>query len=276
MRRKSFYSVQCRLTKGARACYNYFMNEGEEQKGKKSAKPLHSGHRQRMMERFETGAEFFQDHELLEVLLYNAIPRSNTNPIAHALISSFGSLAGVFSASVRELMLVRGVGKRTAEYIKCIGLCFERVKPAPTSLPLYFSPKDFREYLEGAYRDKQKEELEIFCLDKLGRIFFRKSFSSGESNEVTAEPTEISELLLVKKPHTVVVAHNHPFGDARPSSQDDVFTRQLLLMCRLHNVRLGDHIILGRSDTYSYRAAGKLDQMRNSVKQLEGDRGSDL
>ena len=268
-------SLQCRLTKGARACYNYFMNEGEEQKVK-SAKPIHSGHRRRMMERFETGGEHFQDHELLEVLLYNAIPRSNTNPIAHALISSFGSLAGVFSASVRELMLVRGVGKKTAEYIKCIGLCFERVNPAPKSHPLYFSPKEFGIFLEEEYKGKQKEQLEIFCLDKLGRIFFRKSFSSAESNEVKAEPTEISELLLVKKPHTVVAAHNHPFGVARPSSQDDIFTKQLLFMCHMHNVRLGDHIIMGQSGMYSYRASGKLDRMRNSVQQLEGDQGSDL
>ena len=229
-----------------------------------------------MMERLETGAEHFQDHELLEVLLYNAIPRSNTNPLAHALISSFGSLAGVFGASIRELMLVRGVGKRTAEYIKCIGLCFERVHPAPKSHPLYFSPKEFGSYLEGEYRGKSKEVLELFCLDKLGRIIFRKSFLSGESNEVKAEPTEISELLLVQKPHTLVASHNHPFGSSRPSSQDDTFTKQLLLMCHLHNVRLGDHIIVGCDGTYSYRASGKLDRMRNSVQQLEGDRGSDL
>ena len=252
------------------------MNGDEEQKGKKSAKPIHSGHRQRMMERFETGAEHFQDHELLEVLLYNAIPRSNTNPIAHALISSFGSLAGVFGASVRELMLVRGVGKKTAEYIKCIGLCFERVKPAPKSHPLYFSPKEFSNYLEGEYKGKQKEELVLFCLDKIGRIFFRKSFSSGESSEVKAEPTEISELLLVQKPHTLVAAHNHPRGVARPSSQDDIFTRQLLIMCRMHNVRLGDHIIVGSDGAYSYRSSGKLDQIRNIMQQMEDDRGSDL
>ena len=264
------------MTKGARACYNYFMNVGEEQKDKKSAKPVHSGHRQRMLERFETGAEHFQDHELLEVLLYNAIPRANTNPIAHALISSFGSLAGVFQASIRELMLVRGVGKKTAEYIKCIGLCFERVNPAAKSHPLYFSPKEFGSFLEKEYKGKQKEELELFCLDKLGRIFFRKSFSSGASNEVKAEPTEISELLLVKKPHTLVAAHNHPFGNAQPSSQDDFFTKQLLMMCFMHNVRLGDHIITGINGTYSYRTAGKLDQMRNSVQPLQGDRGSDL
>ena len=228
-----------------------------------------------MMKRFETGAEHFQDHELLEVLLYNAIPRANTNPIAHALIESFGSLAGVFRASVSELMLVRGVGKRTAEYIKCVGLVFERVNPAPNALPAYFNPKEFGDFVAEAYRGKHKEELEIFCLNKLGRINFRKKFSSGDSTEVTAEPTEISELLLVQKPHTVVVAHNHPFATRNPSVQDDLFTKQLCLMCRLHNVNLGDHLILGCDGVYSYRASGKLDKIKNSVKTLEFDQGSD-
>ena len=226
-----------------------------------------------MLERFEVGAEHFQDHELLEVLLYNAIPRSNTNPIAHALIAAFGSLSGVFRASIRELMLVRGVGKRTAEYIKCIGLCFERVNPTAKEQARYFNPKDFGDYLEKEYLGKRTEELELFCLNKLGRIFFRKSFSTGESNAVKAEPSEISELLLIKKPHTVVAAHNHPYGSRNPSSQDDIFTKQLCLMCRLHNVKLGDHLILGRDGVYSYRASGKLDKIQSSVEEIENDRG---
>ena len=239
-------------------------------------KPLHAGHRQRMLERFEADAEHFQDHELLEVLLFNAIPRSNTNPIAHALIDSFGSLAGVFSASLRELMLVRGVGKRTADYIKCIGLCYERVKPARQEFPIYFNPKEFGEYLEEEYKNRPTEELELFCLDKSGRIFFRKKFSSGNGNEVKAEPTEISELLLIKKPQTVVAAHNHPYAGRNPSPQDDVFTKQLCLLCRLHNVRLGDHLILGRDGVYSYRTSGKLDLIKNSVQEMDGDRGIGL
>ena len=253
------------------------MNAGEEKTDRKTPqKPLHSGHRQRMMERFEADAEHFQDHELLELLLYNAIPRSNTNPIAHALIESFGSLAEVFHASIKELMLVRGVGKRTAEYIKCIGMVYERVNPLHKSRALYFSPREFSTYLEEEYGGKTKEELEIFCLDKLGRISFRKKFSSGDSLEVKAEPAEISELLLVQKPHTVVAAHNHPFASRNPSVQDDLFTKQLCLMCRLHNVRLGDHVIVGRDGIYSYRETGKLDKINRSVQKMESDPGSDV
>lgn len=249
------------------------MNEGEENK---SQTGLHSGHRQRMMERFETGAEHFQDHEILEVLLFNAIPRSNTNPLAHALINAFGSLAGVFRASVKELMLVNGVGKRTAEYIRCIALCYERISPAPQNQPLYFSPKKFNDFLEEEYRGKTKEVLEIFCLNKLGRLLFRKEFSVGKSDEVQAEPMAISELLTVQKPFTVVAAHNHPNGVRNPSEQDDIFTKQLYILCAMNNVRLGDHIIVGRDGIYSYHAVGKLDKIKKSCKDIQFNEGSTL
>ncbi len=227
-----------------------------------------------MMERFAADAEHFQDHEILEVLLYNAIPRSNTNPIAHALINSFGSLAEVFRASVKELMLVNGVGKRTAEYIRCIGLCYQRINPAPRNHPRYFNPKEFCDFLEQEYRGKTAEVLEIFCLDKFGHIFFRKEFSSGKRDGVQTATTEITELLIVKKPFTVVAAHNHPHGTRNPSAQDDLFTKQLCLLCLMHNVRLGDHIIAGCDGAYSYHAVGKLEKIIKICKEIQFGGGS--
>ena len=229
-----------------------------------------------MLERFEADAEHFQDHEILEVMLYNAIPRSDTNPVAHALINSFGSLADVFRASIKELMLVNGVGKRTAEYIRCIGLCYERIKPEPKNHPLYFNPKAFCDYLEEDYRGKSAEVLEIFCLNKHGRIFFRKEFTTGKRDEAQASPTEISELLLVRKPFTVIAAHNHPNSTRNPSCQDDVFTKQLCMLCLMHNVRLGDHVIVGRDGVYSYHAVGKLDKIVKTCKEIQFDGGSSL
>lgn len=227
-----------------------------------------------MMERFETGAEHFQDHEILEVLLFNAIPRANTNPIAHALIGAFGSLSAVFRASVRELMLVDGVGQKTAEYLRCIGLCFERVHPAAPNYPPYFSPKTFGDYLEEEYKDKKKEVLELYCLNKLGRLYFKKEFSTGKNDEVVTDPSKIGEVLLVKKPHTVVVAHNHPNGTRNPSSQDDVFTKQLYILCTMYNVKLGDHFIVGSDGLFSYHTVGRLDKIKNSCKDIQTDEGS--
>lgn len=244
------------------------MKDGGELKPEKK-EALHSGHRRRMMERFEADAEHFQDHEILEVILYNAIPRSNTNPVAHALIRAFGSLAAVFRASVKELMLVDGIGKKTAEYIRCIGLCYTRINSEEPECPLYFSPKAFGDYLERDYKGNSKEILEIFCLNKLGRMYFRKEFSSGKNNEVKTDPARISEILLVKNPHTVVVAHNHPNGTRAPSLQDDVFTKQLYILCAMHNVRLGDHIIVGDDGLFSYHATGALEKIKESCSDIQ-------
>lgn len=244
------------------------MNDGEEKSGKKREKPLHSGHRQRMLERFEAGEENFQDHEILEVLLYNAIPRSNTNPIAHALINAFGSLADVFRASVSELMLVNGIGKRTAEYLRCVGLCFERTNPSTKKVPSFHNTRLFLDFLEEEYAGKMKEVLEIFCLNKLGRLQFRKEFSSGNSNEVKVDPKEITALFVVKEPHTIIVAHNHPHGTRNPSAQDDIFTKQLVIVCRMHNVTFGDHIIVGQDGVFSYHTTGKLDKIKASCAEI--------
>ncbi|MDE6411446.1 MAG: hypothetical protein K2L02_02800 [Clostridia bacterium] len=252
------------------------MNESEGKDVRKQKKPIHAGHRQRILERFETDGERFQDHEILEILLFNAIPRSNTNPLAHALIDAFGSLAAVFRASVKELMLVDGVGKRTAEYLRCIGLCYDRTNPVPQNMPLFNNSKEFGDFLEEAYRNKTKEILEIYCLDKLGRVQFKKAFSIGKSDEVRVDSKEFAELLVVKKPHTVVVAHNHPHGLRNPSEEDDIFTKQFLILCRVHNVKLGDHIVVGRDGAFSYRSTGRLEKIKQSCVDIPFGEGSSV
>lgn len=252
------------------------MNEGEGKEVQNKEKPLHSGHRQRILERFEVDGEHFRDHEILEILLFNAIPRSNTNPLAHALINAFGSLAGVFRASMKELMLVDGIGKRTAQYIRCIGLCFERTNPVSENVPVFNTSKAFGDFLEAEYSKKTKEILEIFCLDKLGRLQFRKEYSVGKSDEVKVDSKEFGELLVVKKPHTVVLAHNHPYGTRNPSVQDDTFTKQFLILCRVHNVKLGDHIVVGRDGAFSYHTTGRLDKIKQSCVDIPFGEGSSV
>ena len=102
---------------------------------------------------------------------------------------------------------------------------------------------------------------------------FRKEFSIGNSSEVKIDPKEINALLVVKEPHTVVVSHNHPNGTRNPSAQDDTFTKQLFIVCRMHNVILGDHIVVGRDGTYSYHAMGKLDKIKESCAEILSDEG---
>ncbi len=245
------------------------MNAEEKNTTHAKTQELHAGHRQRMLERFEESENSLHDHELLEILLFYVIPRHNTNPIAHALIEAFGSLSGVFRASMEELLLVKGVGKATAQYIRSIALCFSRINAKEGKFPHVLTPQVFGNYLMEKYRGNTAETLEIFCIDKQNHVFFRKEFSVGKSDEVNVNPRELTALLLAQKTHTVIAAHNHPYTSSSPSLQDDRFTRQLCMLCLMNNVKLGDHMIVGSDGVFSYHASGRLDEIVHECAHID-------
>jgi len=223
---------------------------------------MHEGHRKRMMERLLSGSENLQDHEILEMLLFNALPRINTNPIAHNLLKAFGSLSGVFSARVEQLTEVEGIGPSTAEYLRVVGLCFERVKPNTDELPEYFNLHAYAEFLVNSFRGVAQEYVEIFCLKKNGKVQFRKTFTVGSKHTVVVEPEEVSKLLVLQKPYAIVIAHNHPITVSDPSEDDNKFTAQIQMICSANNVELYDHIIVGTDGVYSYFLSGQLDSIK--------------
>ena len=234
---------------------------------------MHEGHRQRMLERL-LKADTLQDHALLEILLFNAVPRKNTNPLAHELLSAFTSLDGVFGADFEELLSVDGVGKETAAYLKCVGLCFERMGKRKRELPKFFNVRDFSEFVSARLAPLDCEALELFCIDANERIRFGKRFSAGDTQRVRVEPEEISRFLATHRPAGLVAAHNHPDSPAVPSDADDRFTAQLQMLCSLNNVRLYDHIIVGTDGTYSYFLVGRMEEIRRAfnVNNLIGGR----
>lgn len=223
---------------------------------------MHEGHRERMIERLMKGEESFEDHELLEILLFNAIPRKNTNEIAHNLLNSFQSLDGIFHADVKQLCLVKGVGASTAAYLRIIGLFYDRVKMEGAESVDVFSPKSFSEYLHTLYRGLTEEVCDIFCLDRERRISYVQRFSSDSRVSVTVQPEKITELLVVQKPYAIVIAHNHVTGSCNPSRQDDEFTSQVQLMCSINNVQLFDHFVVAENSSYSYYARGRLREIK--------------
>ncbi len=223
---------------------------------------MHEGHRQRILERLSTGAAGLQDHELLEILLFNALPRKNTNPIAHDLLRAFGSLAGVLHAEVEQLKAVKGVGDEVARYLRCTGLIFDRVARAKRQLPSAYSLDAFIDYLSDYFADAEEERLELYFVDAAFRIRYNQSFSSFSADNVSVQVEELSRLLALHRPHGVVVAHNHPPPVSRPSRADDEFTAQMQLICSVNGARLYDHIVLGTDGFYSYFLAGRMEQIR--------------
>lgn len=218
----------------------------------------HDGHRQRIIEKLDSGS--LCEHELLEILLFNAIPRRNTNDLAHRLLAAFGSVRGVFSASVKELESVDGIGDSVAAYLRCIGKFYEAYyETGERAFPEKFEPDTFLTFLSEKYAPLEKEVLDFYFLDEHQRITFCKRFTSGSTRQVVVKPDHLTELLVSdRKPYGVIAVHNHLKGSCLPSGADDTTTRQFQLICSIHNVLFCDHYIYSPVGIYSYYRSGRM------------------
>ena len=224
--------------------------------------PEHDGHRQRILDKLDSGS--LREHELLEILLFNAIPRRNTNEIAHRLLSAFGSIRGIFSATMQELEQVGGVGRSVSGYLRCIGKFYEVYyeKTDERLFPETFDPETFSKFLSGKYAGLNKEVLDFYFLDENYRVTFCKRFTSGSSRQVAVDPDHLTGLLISgNKPYGIVAVHNHLNGSFFPSAADDDATHQFQLICSIHNVRFCDHFIYSPNGVYSYYRAGKMQRI---------------
>lgn len=231
---------------------------------------MHEGHRQRMYDRLENGDSFY-DHEVLEMFLFNGLPRANTNPLAHALLDNFGSLAGVFGASIEQLMTVKGVGKNLALYIKCNAEVFRRINPVNAGVAVLKTYEDFKTFVTVRMRGRQEEVLEFYFLEKNGKVKRIFSFTDTDRNKVEVDTDKIAEIIATEKPYGILVAHNHLSGSSKPSISDDRFTKELCLLCNINKAVLYDHCIYASDNNiYSYFADGKIDEIRKdfSFKEL--------
>ncbi len=218
---------------------------------------LHDGHRQRMYLKAEKDA--LEDHEWLEVLLFAALPRRNTNEIAHRLIAQFGSAYDVFFASMEDLQKVPGVGVSVAAHIRAIGHFFKKgqEKKEPKFVG-EFSSRAFLPFVKERYKDELYEVVDLYLLDGNGRVMKRQRFSIDSICTVEVLPEDLSSFLLTKGALGAVMVHNHPFGEAVPSDADDAMTKNCQILCSINNRLLCDHIIYAPSGMYSYYLSGRM------------------
>lgn len=223
---------------------------------------MHEGHRRRMYEKLKND-DGLHDHELLEILLYNAYPRINTNPVAHALIQTFGSLAGVFSADVESLVTVDGVGENVALYIKLVGEVMKRTNVHSSGIALLKNHSDFTNFIRARFRGKTAEIIELYMINKNGRLKRICPFTNGDVNKVDVNADDIMAAMAAERPYGVLAAHNHLSGSSNPSARDDKFTAELQLMCSINNIMLLDHMIYSFDENiFSYFLTGKLDEIK--------------
>lgn len=219
---------------------------------------IHDGHRQRLKERFlEEGLDNFTDIQVLELILFYAVPRRDTNPIAHALLEEFKSLSKVFEASVEDLERVNGVGHSAAVLLHLMTEAWryylvDQVKQE-TILP---TVEKIGAFLVPHFRGKQHETVFLLCLDAKCKVLCCKEVGEGGVNSANVPVGKIVKIALGANATTVVLAHNHPSGIALPSCDDILTTRRVAAALSTVDIGLFDHIVVAEDDFVSMVQSG--------------------
>ena len=218
----------------------------------------HKGHRERLKSRFlQQGLGDFTDIQALELLLFYANPRGDTNPIAHALLERFGSLSQVLEAPVEELKKVSGIGDHGAVLLKLVVEmgrfyqvdCAQRVQ-CLTTLDACGA------YLVPYFFGRTQETVFLLCLDAKCKVLCCREVGQGSVNSASISVRSIVETALNARATTVVLAHNHPSGVALPSSEDVQTTRRVAAALAAVEVHLADHMVVADGDYVSMVQSG--------------------
>ena len=211
---------------------------------------LHGNHRERMRKRYMIeGADGFSSHELLEMLLYYAMPRGDTNGTAHALIEQNGGLWGVLCAEPEVLELTDGVGEKTAMMLSLVGDLMRRSaieqRPVP---PKIDTCKKARTYLEPYYLGLQVERMYALFLNNSMQLIDFYHVCDGTINEARPIARDISRRALLKNASSVIIAHNHPDGFAIATAPDREFTAKIEQALAINGTVLLEHLLFGSGE----------------------------
>ena len=216
---------------------------------------IHDGHRQRLKKRFlEEDLDNFDEHQALELLLFYCIPRQDTNPIAHALLDRFGSLAQVMEAPPKELQKVSGIGEKAATFLAVINsFCryydTHRFDPGTVLNTSRACAKALIPHFNGV----RNEKVYLLCLDAKCKKLCCREVGEGSVNSAAVPIRRIVEMALDANATTVVLAHNHPSGIALPSPEDVLTTKKLAIALSAVDITLVDHIVVADGEGVSMR-----------------------
>ena len=219
---------------------------------------LHEGHRKRMKERFiKSGLDDFAPHNILELLLFYSIPRGDTNPVAHRLIDTFGSLSGVFDATPEELAKVDGVGENSAILISMIPqIARKYLEDKADTANIVGGCSDIGAFLLPKFVGRTNEALMMVSIDNKNKIISCSVVAEGTVDSAKVSRRKIMEEAMKVKATRVILAHTHPCGVAVPSSEDVVMTKEIGRLFAQVGIELVDHIIVANDDYVSMAASG--------------------
>ena len=214
-------------------------------------KNLHSGHRARMKARFlQSGIENFDEHNVVELLLFFGIPYKDTNEIAHRLITRFGSLAGILDAEAEELLSIEGVGENATVLLKLLPeICklYVQQKSELGEGEIYDNVDKLGRMLTARYLGVERETVLLTLLDNSMKIISVETIYQGSVNSVQLSVRDLVEVALKKKAAMVVLSHNHPSGVAVPSLDDLETSSRLAELFDSIGTPLLEHILVAQN-----------------------------
>ena len=223
---------------------------------------LHEGHREKLRNRFiqDKGFENFEDHQILELLLFYAKAQADTNPLAHELIDRFGSLKGVLEARPEQLMTVPGIKAQAATLISMV-VPLTRVwhRCAMETPDRIGNSREAENYCLSILAGERTERFYVISLNAQCKVLGRRKVSEGSLSEVSAYPRMVMETALNYNAHSVLLCHNHPGGTCAPSPEDITSTIQLQQLLNGVGILVLDHIIVANDRTYSMIQHGDID-----------------
>ncbi len=218
---------------------------------------LHDGHRQRLIQRFlEEDLDNFEPHNVLELLLFYAIPRKDTNELAHLLMDTFGSLKGVFDAPYEELVKVNGIGPNAAALLKLVPSLTRAYYSSDARNVILDTSEKSGEYFLPYYIGQTEEIVRLACLDAGGKVISNQILHRGSVNAAEVSIRKIVNFALRNNAMGVILAHNHPGGLPLPSAEDIATTKSIREALVPMGILLMDHIIVADQDFVSMARSG--------------------
>jgi len=239
-----------------------FLPTKEDKAPAKAVKPKdhRHGHRARLRQRFlDGGPEGMPDYELLELILFLAIPRRDVKPLAKQLIERFGGYAGVLSADVETLRAFPSLGDTAVAAIKSVqASALYLAKSHVQEKPVLSNWQAVEQYLQGAMAHLPREQFRLLLLDRKNALISDDTLSEGTVDQTAVYGREILRRALEKDASGIILVHNHPSGDPSPSKADETMTAEIVDICTKVGIQVHDHIIIGKFGQSSFRQLGLL------------------
>ena len=234
-------------------------------KNKESLSDMHKHHRIRMKNSyFKSGFSSFSDIEKLEFILFYAIGRKDTNPIAHNLLNEFKTFDKVLEAPIEQLTQVEGIGEHSAILLHLfLDVLNEYGK---SKCETYISStSEAKKYSSNLYNGVFVEQFYVICLSTNNKVLISMKIKSGTVSEVNVQLREITSVAVRNNCERIILVHNHPNGSSTPSDEDISFTSKIVVNCILNDIEIIDHIIVAPKDQFSFEESGILSDLKKDA-----------